>query len=127
MTRKTEVWLVVALVFAVANLGGAVMAWGNRELLHMGAHLALAGAGGLVAAALQRRRAAVIAEPDVTADRLAHLERSLDAVAGEVERMGEGQRFMTKLFAERGSEVDGARPAPDTASEASRDARRSDS
>jgi len=33
--------------------------------------------------------------------RLTHLEQSLDAIAVEVERVGEGQRFMTRLFDER--------------------------
>jgi hypothetical protein len=36
-------------------------------------------------------------------DRLTHLEQSVDAVAIEVERIGEGQRFVTRLFAENGA------------------------
>lgn len=35
-------------------------------------------------------------------DRLTGLEQSLDSVAIEVERIGEGQRFMTRVFAEGG-------------------------
>jgi hypothetical protein len=38
--------------------------------------------------------------PDVT-DRLDRIERGLEAVAVEVERISEGQRFVTKLLAER--------------------------
>jgi hypothetical protein len=34
---------------------------------------------------------------------LTHLEQSVDAVAIEVERIGEGQRFMTRLFTENGA------------------------
>ena len=34
-------------------------------------------------------------------ERLAHMERAIDAVAIEVERISEGQRFTTKLLAER--------------------------
>ena len=34
-------------------------------------------------------------------DRLDHLQQSVDAVAIEVERIGEAQRFSTKLHAER--------------------------
>ena len=41
-------------------------------------------------------------------DRLTHLEQSVEAVAVEVERIGEGQRYMTRLFTERGA----AAPAP---------------
>lgn len=39
---------------------------------------------------------------DATVDaRLTSIEQSLEAIAIEVERMGEGQRFVTKLLAER--------------------------
>jgi len=34
--------------------------------------------------------------------RLERMERALDAIAIEIERLGEGQRFTTKLLAERG-------------------------
>ena len=34
-------------------------------------------------------------------DRLRHLEQSVDAIAIEIERISEGQRFTTKLLAER--------------------------
>ena len=39
-------------------------------------------------------------------DRLARLEHAVDAIALEVERISEGQRFTTKLLSEQ------ARPAP---------------
>lgn len=42
------------------------------------------------------------AEPGEVSDRLTHLQQSVDAVAIEVERVGEGQRFMTRLFTENG-------------------------
>lgn len=38
--------------------------------------------------------------------RLQHLEQAIDAIALEVERISEGQRFTTKLLAER--QADGA-------------------
>ena len=37
------------------------------------------------------------------ADRLAKLDNAVDAMAVEVERISEGQRFVTKLLAERGT------------------------
>ena len=40
--------------------------------------------------------------PDVTA-RLERMEQALDSIAIEVERISEGQRFTTKLLAERNS------------------------
>jgi hypothetical protein len=38
-------------------------------------------------------------------DRLRHMEAALDAIAVEVERISEGQRFTTKLLAQRGEEA----------------------
>lgn len=42
--------------------------------------------------------------PDVTA-RLERMEQALDSIAIEVERISEGQRFTTKLLAERNSDA----------------------
>jgi len=36
--------------------------------------------------------------------RLSRIEEAVDAIAVEVERMGEGQRFVTKLLTERASQ-----------------------
>jgi hypothetical protein len=38
---------------------------------------------------------------DVSAQRLERLEHAVDAIAIEVERISEGQRFVTKVLAER--------------------------
>ena len=38
------------------------------------------------------------------AERLAQLERSVDAIAIETERISEGQRFTTKLLSERAAD-----------------------
>jgi hypothetical protein len=46
--------------------------------------------------------------PDVTA-RLERMEQAIDSIAVEIERISEGQRFTTKLLAER---VSAAVPAP---------------
>ena len=40
-------------------------------------------------------------DASLAAERLDHLQHSVDAVAIEVERIGEAQRFATKLAAER--------------------------
>lgn len=51
---------------------------------------------------LWRKSAAVtVALPPQLVDRMESLERSMDAVAVEVERIGEGQRFVTQLLADR--------------------------
>jgi hypothetical protein len=41
------------------------------------------------------------AQPDMIAPRLDRLEQAVEAIAIEVERVAEGQRFVTKVFAER--------------------------
>ena len=41
---------------------------------------------------------------DEIAERLAALERAVDTIAVETERIGEGQRFTTKLLSERPAE-----------------------
>jgi hypothetical protein len=46
-----------------------------------------------------RRGAAVVASvPAELADRLTRIEQAVDAIAVEVERIGESQRYMTNLF-----------------------------
>ena len=47
-----------------------------------------------------RRSAAPPALPPEFNDRMSNLERGIEAVAIEVERVGEGQRFVTQLLAE---------------------------
>jgi hypothetical protein len=48
-----------------------------------------------------RRSAAVVTSfPRELADRLTRMEQAVEATAVEVERIGEGQRFLTRLFTE---------------------------
>jgi len=50
----------------------------------------------------QRERSALIAPPDpLVHDRLQRIEHAVEAMAVEVERISEGQRFVTKLLADR--------------------------
>ena len=46
------------------------------------------------------RRPAPVAD-DTTVRRMAELQQSMDAMAVEIERIAEGQRFVTKLMSER--------------------------
>ena len=52
---------------------------------------------------LQRPRDHTVASPPPHQfdERLAGIERAIDAMSVELERLGEGQRFTTKLLAER--------------------------
>jgi hypothetical protein len=59
-----------------------------------------------------RRGAAVVtALPPEIYDRFTRLEQSLDSIAVEVERVGEGQRFLTRMQAEQQGRALGAGPA----------------
>lgn len=113
MTQRSRTWLAVALLlFLVLNLGGTVYAAAQGEPPHAGLHAGLT----LLAAYLLWRLAPMRsargdrhrAEEPVPAvsteltDRLGHLEQSVDTVAIEVERIGEGQRYMAHILTENG-------------------------
>ena len=102
MTRRTRIiWTVIATVFTAVNAAGAVFAAVGREEIHAGVHVLLAVAGGYITWRLLARRASPDAAPaELADDRLSSLERSVDAVAIEVERIGESQRYMTKVLSE---------------------------
>lgn len=117
MSRRSNAWLVAAVLFLVVNLLGAGAAVAQGELLHGGIHALLLIPGVFLLQLARRKRSPGIARsaadetaalPDGLGDRLTHLEQSIDVVAVEVERIGEGQRFITRLFAE-----EGARQMPD--------------
>lgn len=59
-----------------------------------------------------RRANVVSAVPQELTDRVAGIERNLDAVALEIERIGEGQRFVTQLMAQRAERAPQALPEP---------------
>ena len=112
MTRRAQtLWTVGAGVFTLINLGGGIYAAVMAEPLHAGLHIALTFVG---AYAFQRLAAKRLAESGwrwgrseadelrgESPDRLDNLQQSLDIVAVEVERIGEGQRFMARLVAEQ--------------------------
>lgn len=60
-----------------------------------------------LASRMEQKSAGPRVPSDVTA-RLERMEQALDSIAVEVERISEGQRFTTKLMAERSAE--GAHP-----------------
>lgn len=100
MTGRATVWLGVAALFSVGNLAGAGFAVAASEWPHAGVHLALGLLGAWVTWRLADRAKPRDPQSDVaTSDRLEQLQQSVDAVALEVERIGEGQRFDAKLRA----------------------------
>ena len=102
MTRRITLWLAAATLFTAGNLAGAVYAALVGEPLHSGAHVALMLLG-LYWAWRLLTRAGGHGQPSVplSDERVEALQQSVDAVALEVERIGEAQRFRDKLQAER--------------------------
>lgn len=113
MSTRSWILLVVAALFSVGNLVFTAMVAVQGEAVHAGVHvlLALLGAYGVYRVLRKHRpevatmaaHAPFTMTPDLT-DRLTRLEQSVDGVAVEVERIGEGQRFMTRVFAEKSAE-----------------------
>ena len=103
ITRRSTIWLVAAALFSLVNLAGAIMAAAGGEGLHAGAHVALLVLGAYVTWRIWRPRApirAALAAPGELDNRLTHLELSIEDVALQIERVGEGQRVITHLFTE---------------------------
>jgi hypothetical protein len=89
------------VIFLIGNAAGAIYAFVAGEQMHAEMHLALFGAafvGYAFSRAAQTR--GIAAEPplrEIEDPRLAELQRSVDAMALELERLGEAQRFREKL------------------------------
>ena len=98
MTRRTKVWLVLDALFILGNLVGAGFALAVGELGHAGGHAGLLVLGVYLFSWILPKPSALPADTGDLADGLTRLQQSVDAVAIEVERVGEGQRFMTGLF-----------------------------
>jgi SLT domain-containing protein len=101
MGRRTGLWQIVAAVFTVVNLVGLGMAMAAREQMHSGIHVALSVLGAYAMWRLSGRRSEELTYAEIGGTRLEQLQQSVDAVALEVERIGEAQRFSAKLQAEK--------------------------
>lgn len=108
MTRRGQFLLAAAALFTVVNLVGGVYAAVQREPMHSGLHAALTLLGaylvwrlapGRFANRMYGRSDAAVSEISAAmSDRLVQLEQSVGDVAIEVERIGEGQRFMNRVL-----------------------------
>jgi hypothetical protein len=103
MSRCSKTWLVIGALFTLMNLAGAVYALVLRAPLHAATHVALLFPGAyLVSRLWQRAGRQDLAGAQRPDERIEYLQQSVDAIALEVERIGEAQRFSDKLRAERG-------------------------
>ena len=103
MSQPSKLWRVAAALFVIINVAGAGYAIAMGERDHALAHVALLVVGfiGWQFAPWKRRQTPAPGQLPDTA-RLDYLQQSVDAVALEVERLGEAQRFADKLRAEQG-------------------------
>jgi hypothetical protein len=106
MTRRRKIWQGVAVVFTLINVAGAVLAAMGGETIHCATHVALSLLGLYVVQRISvRARREEIEAQEVAAvgrpnPKLDYLQQSVDAIALEVERLGEAQRYNAKLQVE---------------------------
>lgn len=100
--RGRLVWRVAAMIFTTVNLVGLGMAAAAGEEIHSAVHVLLSLVGAAAVWRLGRGGAQLDTTRAELADaRLEQLQQSIDAIALEVERIGEAQRFHAKLQSER--------------------------
>ena len=120
MTRRAKLWRAGAVLFGIVNLAGMGFALAMDEMMHAMAHafLLFVGLGAYLlwkavttwasSPGDQLSQASSLASsgrgstPQLSDQRIDYLQRSIDALALEVERIGEAQRFKDKPHPERG-------------------------
>jgi hypothetical protein len=104
MMTRPGLWRALAALFTLINLVGIGWAVAESEGPHAAAHVALSVLGMYAMWRLSARTALHDAPTAELAElRLEQLQQSVDAIALEVERIGESQRFNAKLQAEQGA------------------------
>ena len=121
MTRRVKLWRAAAVLFGIVNLAGMGFALAMDEMMHamahafllflgLGAYLmwkavttwAATPSGDQLSQASPRPSSDRDSTPKLGDQRIDYLQRSIDALAVEVERIGEAQRFRDKLHSEPG-------------------------
>ena len=104
MKKTSKFWRIAAIGFLVINVGGLIYAAVMGETRHAMLHVMLLG-GGLLAWQFVPRtegsHPAASVEGPIDEKVLDSLQESIDAIALNVERIGEDQRFQAKLVKER--------------------------
>jgi membrane protein implicated in regulation of membrane protease activity len=96
MWFKHRAWIPVAWLLSLGNLVSVWFAALPAEPLHATAHALAAVLFALGAQRLSARR-----HPPTDATNVDQLQQSLDAIALEVERISEGQRYVTRIMDEK--------------------------
>ncbi len=108
MWFKHRAWIPIAWLLSLGNVAAVWFAALPAEPWHATAHALAAVLFGVGGQRLMARRRAPSGSGELVIgdERMGRLENAIDAIAVEMERIGEGQRFVTKLLAERGQELD---------------------
>ena len=103
MSARSRLWALGAAAFVFINVAGAGYAVAMGEVMHAATHVVVLAVGVGVYSAWRRRQADQLVLPGAQQARASidHLQQTVDAIALEVERIGEAQRFETKLLQER--------------------------
>jgi hypothetical protein len=104
MTRKAKLWRVGAAAWFFINAAGAIFAARMGESMHANVHIALLLVGVAVYATWRVNRGDPQQETlaaEEANERIEHLQHALDSIALNVERIGEAQRYETKILEER--------------------------
>ena len=101
-------WRIAAVGFVLINVGGLIYAAMMGELMHGVVHLAVLGAGFIAWQFVRRGREDQVPVAVPVNERvLDSLQESIDAIALNVERIGEDQRFQAKLVKEQLDQASG--------------------
>jgi hypothetical protein len=101
MTRPSKIWRVAWAAFVLVNLAGAAYAGATGEWTHALVHVGLLVGAWVAWPFASRAGQQDLSEAPPADQRVEYLQQSVDAIALEVERIGEAQRFNEKLRAER--------------------------
>ncbi len=105
MIGRSKLWRWAAGLYAFINLAGLAYAGAVGEEMHAMLHLFLLLLGLAVYVGWRLARRAPLQDlpqAQLAEQRIEYLQESIDAMALELERVGEAQRFNDKLRVERG-------------------------
>src|SRR5215210_2229771 len=107
MIKRSRLWRLLAWGYAFINVGGLIYAARMGEEMHGMLHLflLLVGVAGYIGWKLARRGVAQadhLPRAQLAEQRIEYLQQSIDAMALELERVGEAQRFSDRLRVGRG-------------------------
>jgi len=116
VATKTHFWNAVLVALSAVNLAAVWFAAGPGEGWHATVHAALALGFGLWAQARMRLQVRIGPKLSDEEDaRLDRIERAIESVALEVERIGEMERFAQKILAARAAELEPRAAKPESA------------